>query len=261
MNTFLSCNHIVSKIALVILVRAGAGARLHKNRQSHGLAFHCGGEKKYIFDDGTVCVAKKNDIVYLPKGSNYQMLSIEKGETYCINFQCLDGEQFQPFVVSVENRKERVLKAYQQAESAWKKGEVGCEYRCRAEVYKILSEMQKQAAFYQPTAKTDLLKPAFDYIREHYADELLNAEKLSKLCGISYDYFRRLFHGAYGCSPIEYINELKLKRAKELLNSGLYSVGEAAFGAGFSDVSHFSRFFKANVGVAPSSYKKIPTDN
>ena len=47
----------------------------------------------------------------------------------------------------------------------------------------------------------------------------------------------------------------QMKRAKELLSSGLYSVAEAAFNAGFSDLSHFSRFFKDNVGVSPSEYR------
>ena len=54
---------------------------------------------------------------------------------------------------------------------------------------------------------------------------------------------------------MKYINDLKLKRAKELLISGLYSVSEAAVQAGFSDLSYFSRFFKENVGVSPNEYK------
>ena len=62
------------------------------------------------------------------------------------------------------------------------------------------------------------------------------------------------FEKLYGVTPIKYINALKLSRAKELLSSGMYSVSEAAYHSGFSDVSHFSRFFKEHVGVLPGEY-------
>ena len=84
---------------------------------------------------------------------------------------------------------------------------------------------------------------------------MISAEKLSELCGVSYEYFRRTFHRFYNCSPVKYINNLKLTRAKELLKSGMYTVSETAILSGFSDLSHFSRFFKANVGVLPSDYR------
>ena len=107
---------------------------------------------------------------------------------------------------------------------------------------------------YLPKTKQIILQPAVEYIHKHYTEELIDVQKLSALCGISYDYLRQLFEKFYGVSPIKYINGLKLKRAKELLSSGLYSVREAAQHAGFSDLSHFSRFFKANVGVSPNKY-------
>ena len=82
----------------------------------------------------------------------------------------------------------------------------------------------------------------------------ISVEKLSKLCGFSYEYFRKLFHNCYGCSPVKYINDLKLKRAKELLSSGFYTISDTALQSGFFDVSYFSRFFKKNVGISPIEY-------
>ena len=83
----------------------------------------------------------------------------------------------------------------------------------------------------------------------------LTMAELAQMCGVSETYFRRIFLNAKGCSPIDYINNLKLSRAKELLGSGMYSISEVAEQSGFHDESYFSRFFKKQTGVAPSKYK------
>ena len=123
------------------------------------------------------------------------------------------------------------------------------------ELYKIFYELNVQYFMpYVPETKRNLLEPAIEYINKNYTNEIINIEKLSELCGISYEYFRRLFKNFYGYSPIKYINELKLKRAKELLNSGVCTVSEVAMLSGFSNISFFSRYFKKEVGVPPSEY-------
>jgi AraC-like DNA-binding protein len=167
----------------------------------------------------------------------------------------LDEENFAPFVLSFTNN-EQILNAYKAAEKAWRSAQNDREYKVLSELYKILHEMSHAKALpYLPETKQALIQPALDYIHKNYTKELINAQNLAELCGISYDYLRQLFEKFYGLTPIKYINALKLTRAKELLDSGMYSVSEAAYHSGFSDVSHFSRFFKASVGVLPSEYR------
>ena len=254
MNEYLQKKHIVTEIVLACFGPPDDRGAVHKNRPSHGLALNCAGEKTYRFEDGTICVVKENDIVYLPKGASYTVSATAPGHVWCINFQCLDEEAFSPFAMTLSN-PEKVLSAYKSAEKAWRTVQGNREYKVLSELYKILHELgQMQALPYLPESKHELIQPAIDYIHKHYAKELINAQYLAELCGISYDYLRQLFERFYGLTPIKYINELKLKRAKELLSSGMYSVSEAAYNSGFSDLSHFSRFFKANVGVLPSEY-------
>ena len=60
-----------------------------------------------------------------------------------------------------------------------------------------------------------------------------------------------------GSSPLDYINDLKIEYAKELIMSESYRMNEIAELCGYYDVSSFSKNFKQTVGEAPSRYKKI----
>lgn len=256
MSEFLKNEQVITKIILAILVPAGMGNAVHKNRPSHGIAFNLKGEKQYVFDNGKVFTVKENDFIYLPKNSNYEVDDIEKGDTYCINFLTLNDTQYSPFVMHATN-VDKILNSYKTAEKAWTRAKEGREYCVIGELYKILYEMKKADSLpYLPEKRQAILQPAIDYIHKNYTSELISAQYLSELCSVSYDYFRRLFEKFYGTSPIKYINALKIKRAKELLQSNLYSVSEVAYASGFSDLSHFSRFFKENVGVSPAEYSE-----
>ena len=72
----------------------------------------------------------------------------------------------------------------------------------------------------------------------------MNVAYLASLCDISVVHLRNCFIKAYALSPIKYINSLKLIRAKELIESGMYTVGDVCFLSGYNDESYFSREFK-----------------
>lgn len=256
MQDFFQEEDVVTKIVIACLILRGEGTSVHRNRSSHGLAINFGeGEKIYTFiDTGEKISVKENEIIYLPKYSNYNVSINKDSEMYCINYQIAEEKICAPFKVRIKNMEE-IIACYQRAEKIWRRKNENAQLLCKSELYKILAEVLKEKNLpYVPEHKSELLKPALNYIHKHYTDELMNMEQLSKLCGISYEYFRKLFHDFYGVSPVRYINNLKLNRAKELLSSGMYSVSEAAFASGFPEVSHFSRFFKANVGILPSEY-------
>lgn len=70
---------------------------------------------------------------------------------------------------------------------------------------------------------------------------------------ISRDHLRRLFKGEVGASPKDYLTNLRMSRAKELLASGM-RVKAVADLTGFGTPYHFSRMFSRNEGTSPSSY-------
>jgi AraC-like DNA-binding protein len=164
----------------------------------------------------------------------------------------------QPFVFHTKDSS-AFLEHFKTAEKKWKNKKTGFSLKCKSELYEILYKMQSEHRFdYRPKTKLEIIKPAVEYIHERYSIESIGIEKLSKLCNITPEYFRSIFKANFGTSPVKYINAIKIARAKELLDSNMYSVTEAATLSGFNDISHFSREFKRSCGQNPSQYAKAP---
>lgn len=253
---FMNHDFNINKIVLAIFVPAGTGDATHKNRPSHGLAIHKGGEKIYTFMDGKKLTVRENDIIYLPKNSNYTVAAKSMGDCYAINFDIDEDIIFEPFVVGVKNSGE-ITEHFRTARINWKNKKNGYLMKCKAELYNIIYTMQQEyVSEYLPAKKLEIIKPAIDYIHENYTKEIISIEALSEMCNITPEYFRRIFKTFYGVSPVRYINNLKITMAKELLESKMYSVTEAANQAGYTDMAHFSREFKRSMGISPSEYKK-----
>lgn len=81
-------------------------------------------------------------------------------------------------------------------------------------------------------------------------------ESIANSLGISYSLFRRDFKKNCGISPGQYRLELKLAKAKELLNSTNLSIAEISNILYFENIGQFSTFFKKKVGVPPLEFRK-----
>lgn len=256
MKDFMDFDFVLSKLVLACHVPAGNGGISFSDRASHGLAMHLGGEKIYTFSDGKAFTVCKNDIIFMPKHSTYTVKVISPGECYAINFDIPEEKTFSPFVVKTKNHM-ATLDFFKRATTAWQKKQKGYIMKCKAELYNVISTIQEEHYLeYYPKNKLELIKSAVDYIHDNYFNESISVEYLSEMCGITPEYFRKIFKSFYGSSPISYINNLKITRAKELFESGMYSVREVAEESGYTDMSHFSREFKKAVGKPPSEYGK-----
>lgn len=99
------------------------------------------------------------------------------------------------------------------------------------------------------------LNLVLQYIEEHFTETISNHE-LAKLIHLSEDRFNHLFKESMGMSPLNYINEIRLKKAMYLLKQKEYTVSEVAIEVGFKDFNHFGRLFRRYYGCTPSSMKK-----
>jgi AraC-like DNA-binding protein len=78
---------------------------------------------------------------------------------------------------------------------------------------------------------------------------------LSRSLGVGYSRFRQVFKKCTGVSPYRYFLDLKIARAKELLEHGQFSVKEIAYMLSFDDPYYFSHLFKKKTGLPPSEWR------
>ena len=257
MNDFMNYDFNIEKILLACYVGKGMGSAVHKNRTGHGLAFKISGENIYRFDNGLQITLRPNEIIYLPKHSTFEVLSCGNGDCYAINFDFSEQIFFAPFAVKIKNDIS-VLKLFKTACTAWTQKQQGYVMECKGELYQIICNIQREYfSRYLSGDKLNMIKPAVQFIHNEYNKRPISIEELSLMCGITPEYFRRIFKTYYGTSPMKYINELKIALSKDLLASRMYSVTDAAMQSGYNDISYFSREFKKSIGVSPKEYIKL----
>ncbi len=79
--------------------------------------------------------------------------------------------------------------------------------------------------------------------------------EMAEFCHLSDDQFRRRFVSSTGMKPKEYLDRIKMRHAAELLVNSSRSVAETAEHLGYVDQFHFSRRFKALIGMSPKQYR------
>ncbi len=104
---------------------------------------------------------------------------------------------------------------------------------------------------------SQLMIRADEYIRRHYAQEL-TVEILAAYVGKTPNYFSHLFKREFGVTFKEYINRLRIAKAKELIlqsNDLIYEISERV---GFADYTYFTRVFKKLEGSSPALLRRQP---
>lgn len=107
-----------------------------------------------------------------------------------------------------------------------------------------------------PSPDEKLLKRMLLYIEERLSSPDLSIDEICNEVGASRANLYRKVKGMTGLSIAEVIKEIRLKRAKQLLQDQKLNVNEVAFIVGFSDSNHFRKCFKAEFGLSPTEYKK-----
>ena len=106
--------------------------------------------------------------------------------------------------------------------------------------------------------KTEIIiVQAQEYIRKNYADENFSIDQLSEHLVISKSYLSKLFKDETGETVWNFVIQLRIAKAKEMLVNTNCTNFEITKAIGYISEYHFSRVFKKNVGVSPSTYKKL----
>ena len=228
----------------------------HKQgRIYNGFLLMLRGNGRFAFDDKEINLLP-GGLIYLPKGSRHRVTAKERSlDYYRISFTLRDnisGEEIifseKPFLLS-EQVSKFIIELCEQMRRQTMIEDSGFSRLSR------LSELLDFCTKLETTSKKSKIGAAIDYINLHYTEEISISELTSRTYMSEAQLFR-LFKKEFGLSPIEYKNELRIKKAEALLCDPECTVGEIAAILGFENACYFSRLFKKMRGMSPADYKK-----
>ena len=107
--------------------------------------------------------------------------------------------------------------------------------------------------------KQEGIKPirmAKTYILKNYMTSI-TLEEMGRITGFNASYFSLLFKKETGKNFGEYIAEVRMEKAKEMLKETDESIAAICGNVGYSDIKHFTKSFKQETGLKPSEYRKL----
>ncbi len=142
--------------------------------------------------------------------------------------------------------------------------ENGKEFMILSALYRCIGLLQQNNLFehspVQHSKKIQHLKKALQLIETDYSSTI-TLPQLARVCGMSPKYFCRFFKEMTHKTPIDYLNNYRVKIACEMLRKNQESITEIALNCGFNDLSYFIKTFKRYKGLSPKSYQKQMQNN
>lgn len=189
-----------------------------------------------------------NDVLYLPQGVAYHTQDTDT-ELLVIHFKTVNDDR-EPEVYSFSNT-EQIYKAFLSAHILWQNKTPGYEAYARSQLYYIFGKLCENDA--EVKLPESFLK-ALSYINGNYTDNMLSTQKICVNSGISATGLRTLFKKHYQKTPVEYITNLRLEYARELISCGM-PIELAAEKSGFNDAKYFARVVKKHFHCTPRELK------
>lgn len=243
---------IITRVVSTNRINAKTNTKtLRTNRNCWGIAMKQSGSTDYTCG-GVQTVSTPNRIVILPKGVDYTWIS-HGGSCFMIEFEA-DTTCSQLFSFGVKDNS-KLVSLFHRIEHNLLTKQPFYEMKCINDVYGILLSLAETGS-YMPTEKQMRIQRSVEYLLAHYGDPGISNQLLSEKSGLSEVYFRKLFTELHGCPPMEFLQNLRLNKAAELLSSDHNSVETIATSVGYNSVYHFSKMFKKHFGISPSQFNK-----
>jgi len=230
------------------------GGKLHFSLLTRGSVMvkeECGEES--VIMPGTVIVTKGSS-------TSYSNESIET-PTEFITVVCYCDmhsrimETLGRRVLWVPENKAEIMGIFKNAYELYEKDSRVNIMKIKAAVMKIINSFVKECVN-DERPEAEKLYNALNYMEQMAYEENISIRKLAEDTGLSYEYFIRLFKKHFGCSPKQYINSLRIKRAELLLRVLDEPISVVGRLSGIFDSSYFNEAFKQEFGVTPYQYRK-----
>ncbi len=218
------------------------------DRQYCGLSFCKSGQITYDHN-GKRTVSDRTRAIYLPKGETYRLYRDATGDFPVINFTCTEDPDIRDHLALEIRNPDAYIRDFERMY------ELSLFPYNRLQVLSIFYGILHRLVS-ETVEHTGILAPVLAYIEKHYTDWDLSNDLLAAQAGVSEVYLRQLFRRQMGTSPKQYIMDLRLERAKQLLTESSRTVTDIASECGFTTLNHFCHGFRASTGQTPGEYRR-----
>jgi len=162
---------------------------------------------------------------------------------------------FQSHIKSDDHIQKLLTSIYEEEEDR----KLGYKLVMKGKIYELITYLLRNHVIENQSARENTrrnknlkrLNTVLSYIQDNYAEPIANKE-LANLIHVSEFHFSHIFKDAMGMSPLSYVNEVRLKKAYNLLEQKDMTISEIAIAVGYQDYNNFGRQFRKLYGYAPS---------
>lgn len=129
------------------------------------------------------------------------------------------------------------------------------QWRAQLDFQEMLHEMISLSSLHSKNEKKQGLERTKEYMDIHFNEEI-TMEQLASIAELSPKYYMDIFKKTYGQSAMEYLTQVRMSKAKQLMLGSDRILKEVAHAVGYKDEFYFSRKFKKEFGLSPSAYIK-----
>ena len=107
-----------------------------------------------------------------------------------------------------------------------------------------------------PSLDEEFIRQVMEFVEERMQDHSVSMEEFAQHVNMGRSVFYHKLKAIFGLSPVEFMREMRLKRAKQLVESDAYSVATISAMTGFNDPKYFSKCYTRRFGVPPSEHQR-----
>ena len=135
------------------------------------------------------------------------------------------------------------------------------EAACGIKIYTLLIDLlvnilrsSRQNDYAVPERNEEIISRSRNFIEKNYRKPI-KLQDMARNARLGVSRFSEIFRNETGRSPINYINHLRIDKARSLLTFSVMSISEIADYLGFSSIHYFSRMFKKHTGSSPAEFR------
>lgn len=229
----------INEISYIRLSRDKGYSFSHaKGKEKYSLIYTQSGAIKYTFQNNTIIQSNAGEMCFIPKGIPYQNEYLKDNTTIKLLEFSTHKDTVPQFLQNVHKMNNaKITELFNEIKTQT----MTSNYFFASKIYELIYELENHSK--EIPNKYKKILPALRHIN-HYFYENKKIDEYAKMCYMSESNFRKLFREYVGMSIIDYRNDIRIKEVKKLLESGEYTVADAAYSAGFNNLSFYYKIVK-----------------